>query len=129
VRVTSPLRRYLDLVAHQQVRALHAGRPPLDESALLERLGAAEAVNGAVRRVEQLARQHWTIVYLQQQQPAWRGEGVIVEKTGLRATVLIPELAWELRVHLREDLPLDSHIHVSYNGANLPLLDAHFRVG
>ncbi len=128
VRVTSPLRRYLDLVAHQQVRALLAGQPLLDEPALLERLGAAEAVNGVVRRVEQLARQHWTLVYLQQQQPAWRGSGVIVEKTGLRATVLIPELAWEMRVHLREDLPLDSPVHVSFSGANLPLLDAHFRV-
>ncbi len=128
-RVTSPLRRYLDLVAHQQLRAMLAGRPMLDEAALLERIGAAEAVGGAVRRAEQLARQHWTLVYLQQQQPAWRGEGVIVEKMGLRATVLIPDLAWELRVHLREDLPLDSVVSVSYNGANLALLDGHFKVG
>jgi exoribonuclease-2 len=126
VRVTSPLRRYLDLVAHQQLRAWLAGQPPLDESALLERVGAAEAIGGAVRRAEGLARQHWTIVYLQQQ-PDWSGEGVIVEKMGLRATVLIPDLAWEFRVHLREDWPLDSVVHVTYTGANLPLLDAHFR--
>lgn len=128
VRVTSPLRRYLDLVAHQQLRAVLAGRPILDESALIERIGAAEAVGGAVRRAEQLARQHWTLVYLQHQQPAWSGAGVIVEKTGLRATVLIPDLAWELRLHLREDLPLDSVVQVSYSGANLALLDAHFRI-
>ncbi len=127
VRVTSPLRRYLDLVAHQQVRAWITGRLPLDESALLERVGAAEAIGSAVRRAEGLARQHWTIVYLQQQ-PDWRGEGVIVEKMGLRATVLIPELGWEFRVHLREDLSLDSIVHVTCTGANLPLLDAHFRV-
>lgn len=129
VRVTSPLRRYLDLVAHQQLRAMLAGQPTLDESELLERIGAAEAVSGAVRRAEQLARQHWTIVWLQQQQPAWRGDGVIVEKMGLRATLLIPELAWETRVHLREELPLDSAVHLSFSGANLALLDAHFRVG
>ena len=129
MRVTSPLRRYLDLVAHQQLRAALAGQPLLSESALLERIGAAEAVGGAVRRAEQLARQHWTLVYLQQQQPAWSGAGVIVEKTGLRATVLIPDLAWELRLHLREELPLDSVVQVSYGGANLALLDAHFRIG
>jgi exoribonuclease-2 len=129
VRVTSPLRRYLDLVAHQQLRAMLAGQPVLDESALLERIGATEAVSGAVRRAEQLARQHWTLVYLQQQRPAWRGQGVIVDKAGPRATVLLPALAWELRVHLREELPLDSVIAVSYNGANLALLDAHFKVG
>lgn len=126
VRVTSPLRRYLDLVAHQQLRAWLAGRPLLDEAALVERVGAAEAIGGAVRRAEALARQHWTIVYLQQH-PDWSGEGVVVEKMGLRVTVLIPELAWEFRAHLREDLPLDSLVRVAYTGANLPQLDAHFR--
>jgi exoribonuclease-2 len=127
VRVTSPLRRYLDLVAHQQLRAWLEGRSLLDESGLLERVGAAEAIGSAVRRAEGLARQHWTIVYLQQQ-PGWNGQGVIVEKMGLRATVLIPDLAWEFRVHLREDLPLDSVVQVIFTGGNLPLLDAHFRV-
>jgi exoribonuclease-2 len=127
VRVTSPLRRYLDLVAHQQLRAWLGGRSLLDESGLLERVGAAEAIGSAVRRAEGLARQHWTIVYLQQQ-PGWNGQGVIVEKMGLRATVLIPDLVWEFRVHLREDLPLDSVVQVVFTGGNLPLLDAHFRV-
>lgn len=127
VRCTSPLRRYLDLVAHQQIRAYVAGQPSLDDQAMLARVGAAEAISGVVRRAEQLSRQHWTVVYLQQQQ-SWSGEGVIVEKTGLRVTVLIPELAWELRLHLRHDLPLDSIVQLAFTGANLPLLDAHFRL-
>jgi exoribonuclease-2 len=127
VRVTSPLRRYLDLVAHQQLRSWLRGKPLLDETALLERVGAAEAIGGAVRRAEGLARQHWTLVYLQQQ-PSWSGAGVVVEKTGMRATLLIPQLAWEFRVHLRQDLPLDSVVQVTYVDANLPLLDAHFRI-
>jgi exoribonuclease-2 len=127
VRVTSPLRRYLDLVAHQQLRAWLGGRPLLDESGLLERVGAAEAVGSAVRRAEALARQHWTVVFLQQH-PGWNGQGVIVEKTDLRATVLIPDLAWEFRVHLRKDLPLDSVVPVVFTGGNLPLLDAHFKM-
>ncbi|MFZ2487408.1 MAG: RNB domain-containing ribonuclease [Anaerolineae bacterium] len=127
VRVTSPLRRYLDLITHQQLRRYLAGAPLLDEAALLERIGAAEAVTGAIRRAEQLARQHWTLVHLLRQ-PGWQGEGVVVEMAGTRATVLLPELAWELRAHLREDLPLDSPVQVMFIGANLPLLDAHFKV-
>jgi exoribonuclease-2 len=126
IRVTSPLRRYLDLVAHQQVRAALAGRTLLDESAMIERVGATEAVGGAVRRAEQLARQHWTLVYLLQE--GWSGQGVIVEKVGLRATVLIPELAWETRVHLRADLPLDSRVQVTFTGADLSALDAYFKL-
>jgi exoribonuclease-2 len=126
VRTTSPLRRYLDLVAHQQVRAWLTGQPVLDEQQVLERLGAAEAVTGTVRRAEQLARQHWTIVYLMQH-PGWRGQGVLVDKAGLRGTLLLPELAWETRVHLRNELALDSVLPVMASGVNLPFLEAYFQ--
>ena len=126
-RTTSPLRRYLDLVAHQQVRAWITGQPVLNEQQVLARLGAAEAVTGTVRRAEQLARQHWTIVYLMQN-PTWRGQGVLVDKAGLRGTLLLPDLAWETRMHLRNDFALDSVFSVMANGVNLPLLEAYFQV-
>jgi exoribonuclease-2 len=127
VRVTSPLRRYLDLVAHQQLRAHLRGSGILDTQALLERIGAAEAVTGNVGYAERLARQHWTIVYLMQR-PHWRGEGVLVEVRGDRGIVLIPELAWEARVHLRGEIPLNSVVTVGIQGVNLPLLEAYFRL-
>jgi exoribonuclease-2 len=126
VRTTSPLRRYLDLVAHQQVRAWLTGQPVLDEQQVLERVGAAEAVTGTVRRAEQLARQHWTLVYLMQH-PGWRGQGVLVDKAGLRGTLLLPELAWETRIHLRNDFALDSVLPVMASGVNLPFLEAYFQ--
>lgn len=127
-RVTSPLRRYLDLVVHQQLRLALAGEPPLSAAALLERIGTVEAVQVGIRRAEQWSRQHWTLVYLQRQKN-WQGEGLVVEKNGPRATVLIPALAWEVRAHLRHDLPLDTPVRVTFTGAQLPLLDAQFRVG
>ena len=127
VRTTSPLRRYLDLVAHQQVRAWLTGQPILNEQQVLERIGAADAVTGTVRRAEQLARQHWTIVYLMQH-PGWRGQGVLVDKSGLRGTLVLPDLAWETRVHLRNDFALDSVFPVTVSGVNLPLLEAYFQI-
>ena len=80
-----------------------------------------------MRRAEQLARQHWTIVYLMQH-PAWRGQGVLVNKAGLRGTLLLPDLAWETRIHLRNDFALNSIFSVMANGVNLPLLEAYFQV-
>jgi exoribonuclease-2 len=127
VRVTSPLRRYLDLVAHQQLRAYVRNEPLLDGQAVLGRVGAAEAVTNNVRHAERLARQHWTLVFLLQN-PNWRGQGVLVSKAGLRGRVLIPELAWEARIHLREDIPLDSVITLALQEVNLPALDAYFRI-
>jgi exoribonuclease-2 len=124
-RATSPLRRYLDLVAHQQLRAWLAGKTVLDEQALLERLGAAEAITGTIAQAEMLSRRHWTLVYLQMH-PDWQSEGILVEKSGLRGYVLIPELALETPLHLPEDLPLDSRLRLRVRGINLAELEAHF---
>jgi exoribonuclease-2 len=126
-RVTSPLRRYLDLVAHQQLRAYLAGKPLLSEAAMLERVGAAEAVSGEVRRAERLANQHWTLVYLMQH-PDWQGEGVVVEQRNRNHTVLIPELAYETRLTLPGDPPLNSRVQLAFRRVNLPELSANFRV-
>jgi exoribonuclease-2 len=127
-RATSPLRRYMDLVAHQQLRGYLRGEGILGEQEMLERIGAAEAVAGSVRQAERLARQHWTLVYLLQH-PGWRGEGILVGKRGTRGTVLIPELDLEPRVHLREDLPLNSVVPLILSGVELPELEAYFRLG
>ncbi len=126
VQTTSPLRRYLDLVAHQQLRAYLRGEPVLDMAALMARVGAAEAISGSVRQVERLSNQHWTLVYFQQH-PDWEGEGVVVEKNGARSTLLIPELAWESQVYLRHDLPLNARVRLAVTGVNLPELTAYFR--
>ncbi len=83
-RVTSPLRRYPDLVAHQQLRAHLSDQPGLDERSLVERLGEADAVTRVVNRVERLSRQHWTLVYLLQNRD-WTGRGVLVDKRGRAA--------------------------------------------
>jgi exoribonuclease-2 len=124
-RATSPLRRYLDLVAHQQLRLWLTGQTILNEQALLERLGAAEAITGTIAQAEMLSRRHWTLVHLGRH-PEWRGEGVLVEKNGLRGYVLIPELALEAHLTLREDLPLDSALKLRARGINLAELEVNF---
>ncbi len=126
-RVTSPLRRYLDLVAHQQLRAFTGGGELIAENDLLERLGAAEAVTGSVTQAERLSRRHWTLVYLSQN-PDWSGEGVLVDRRDQSGTVLIPELAFETRLHLREDLDLNSEMRLVCKGVDFPELEAYFQV-
>ncbi len=127
-QVTSPLRRYLDLVAHQQLRAFLQGREPLGSTALLERVGAAAAVGGSVRQAERLAERHWTLVYLMQH-PDWRGEGVLVEvRPRRRGTVLIPDLGVTASLHLPRPMPLNSTLALVLKGLNLAELDLHLVV-
>lgn len=126
-QVTSPLRRYLDLVAHQQLRACLRNGDPLEAQAIIERVGAAEAAAVGVRRAERLSREHWTAVYLQQH-PGWQGEGVLVEKRMPRGVVLIPELALEARVKVGDDVAPDSVVPLRLTGIELPTREAYFRV-
>ena len=122
---TSPLRRYLDLVVHQQLRAHLRAEAGLSEQALMERVGAADAVSGSVRWAERNAINHWTLVYLQQN-PDWQGEGIVVDKRGARDVLLLPDLAWETQAYLRADLPLNSRVRLRCTELNLPELDAIF---
>jgi exoribonuclease-2 len=126
VQATSPLRRYLDLVVHQQLRAHLRGEGLLDAQDLMERIGAAEALAGSVSYAERLAVEHWTLVYLLQH-PQWRGEGILVDKWDRRGKVLIPELGLEPQVNLRQDWSLNSAMPLEIVEVNLPILEAYFR--
>lgn len=125
-QTTSPLRRYADLVAHQQLRAWLRGAPLLTPAEVLERVGAAEAVAGSVRQTERLANKHWTLVYLQRQ-PDWQGEAVVVEHLHRKARLLIPELDLETVLHTSQLPPLDSIVRLKVSSINLPELEVRVR--
>ena len=80
-----------------------------------------------MNQAEALSRRHWTLVYLFQN-PDWRGEGVLVDKHGLRGRIIIPELALEVLMQLAEHLELNSVLGLSIKGINLPELEAHFEL-
>jgi exoribonuclease-2 len=127
VQATSPLRRYLDLVTHQQLRAHLAGAGQLSLRELTERVGATMAVAGTLRATERLARRHWTMVFLIRH-PDWRGEGILVERRGHRGIALIPSLDLDTVVHLHRDMPLNEPLQLARPKVNLPLLEARFEV-
>lgn len=125
-RATSPLRRYSDLLVHQQIRARLTGAEPLDAETVAARVGEAEVAAAAVRRSERLSNQHWKLVWLRDR-PKWRGEGVVVDKEERKAVVLIPELAMDVRVRLTQ-AELNARVRLSAREIDLPTLDASFRV-
>ncbi|MCP4421484.1 MAG: RNB domain-containing ribonuclease, partial [Chloroflexi bacterium] len=126
VQATSPLRRYLDLVVHQQLRAFLRQEPMLDEQAVMERVGAAHAVSGDCRYAERLSNQHWTAVYLLRQQK-WQGKGIVVDRRGKRDLVLLPQLGNEASIYKKEPMPLDASVQVELQSVDLVQREAHFR--
>ncbi|MCB0110312.1 MAG: RNB domain-containing ribonuclease, partial [Caldilineaceae bacterium] len=85
-QATSPLRRYTDLLVHQQLRAHLRGEAVMDGQMLMERMAEASLSMRAVRTAERLSNKHWTLVYLRRHRD-WQGEGIVVEKSGNRSLV------------------------------------------
>ncbi len=126
-RATSPLRRYADLVVHQQLTAHLSGGELLPIKAVTERMAAVSAVTGSVRKAERFSNLHWKLIYLKRN-PKWRGEGVVVELQNQRATIIIPALAMETKLRLSKPLALDTQLNLELSGVDLADLTARFRI-
>jgi len=133
-QVTSPLRRYTDFLAHQQIHALlcreangEKNREPLNEEELLFRLAAADAAAQAVTHAERASKSHWTAVYLDSLLAAgtdicW--DAVITEKKANGLGVIIPALALETQIG-GQGQPNDS-IKLRIKSVRIPELEMNF---
>jgi exoribonuclease-2 len=124
-QVTSPLRRYTDLLTHIQIRAVLLGKEPLPADELGARLAAGEAAAQAVAQAERASRLHWTVVYLSGKKGSvW--DAVALEKKGGRWNLVIPALALETQAPLAaEVLPGDS-VKLELKSAGITRLEAIF---
>ncbi len=126
-RATSPLRRYLDLVVHQQLRAHISGSELLSSQQISERIALADLASAKVRKAERLSNGHWKMIYLKQN-PEWKGMGTVVDMQNGRATLLIPELALETKIRIGRELELGSELNLEIQEVDLPDLLARFMV-
>ena len=124
-QVTSPLRRYTDLLAHIQIRALLQGSAPLSANEVMTRISAGEAAASAVTQAERASRSHWTMVYLSSKKDSvW--DAIVMEKKGNRWAVMIPDLALETQISLRKDAAPNDSLKLILKSVNIPKLEAVF---
>ncbi|MCU7959448.1 MAG: RNB domain-containing ribonuclease [gamma proteobacterium symbiont of Bathyaustriella thionipta] len=126
-RATSPLRRYSDLLVHQQLRAWLTGQEPLSEEQVSARIALAEERGMTLRRTERQSNMHWKRVFLAQH-PDWQGEAVLVEKGEHKSTLLIPELAMDTKLRLKSAPQLDEKLSLQLRSVDLAEGDVFFRV-
>ena len=124
-QVTSPLRRYTDLLAHLQIRAFLRGDAPLCADEVSARLGFSEAAAVAAVQAERASDNHWLMVYLSgKKDSAW--DAVALEKRGNRWAVIIPSLALETQVPLQKDVAPNENIKLVLKSVNIPRGEAVF---
>jgi exoribonuclease-2 len=130
-QVTSPLRRYQDLLGHMQLRAFLArdavvARTALDADEVSRRCALAQAASAATRQAERSSDLHWTLAYLIQH-PNWIGDAFIVGSAGPGTWQLyLPELGLETRLRLGSDRILDEKIKVRLVRADVASLESAF---
>ncbi len=124
-QVTSPLRRYSDLIAHEQLRAFLDKRKMLDKDEILVNLSAGDAAAVAAKKAERKSNTHWTLVYLLQN-PTWSGKAVCVDKSQRIPLFSIPSLALETYMLPPKELELNEEIMVKASNVNIPELTVDF---
>jgi exoribonuclease II len=126
VKTTSPLRRYSDLLIHQQLRSYLKDESLMNEETISEKIAKTQPLSRDIRTVERLSNRHWSLVYLDSVK--WKGEAALVDKYGSRGTFIIPELAFETRISIDSDMELNNKVKLAYNEMDLANLTGSFLI-
>lgn len=124
-QVTSPLRRYGDLIAHQQLRAFIDKRHLLGKDEMLERVAAGDAASIAAKKVSRFSDTHWKLVYLLQN-PDNEYEGFCIDKRGNDALFLIPQLDMQTTIKNCMQIELNENKMLKIKKVDIPTQTADF---
>lgn len=102
--VTSPLRRYVDLVNLAQLRHfLATGKPKWSRAELEQRLPDICAQTEAAGRIQRFRPRYWKLLHIRQQCRTRTWTGVVVEAAGAFVTLALPDFQIYVRAN-REQL-------------------------
>lgn len=126
-QVTSPLRRYQDLLAHHQIRSFLASgvQGALSADEVSRRCILAGQAAAATRQAERDSRLHWITVYLTRH-PDWKGEAKVLDIRDRDAWIIIPSFGFETSLRTRQPLELDQTVTVSAVRASIAMHDITF---
>ncbi len=106
LRVTSPLRRYADLLAHQQIYLHLTGQTPLSAEEIDRKLTLSEDAGAERRKAERYSDEYWTLVYFALH-PELKFEGRLVANQDGRLTFMLLDYAFEYKTKYRFNADLD----------------------
>ena len=123
-RVTSPLRRYTDLLVHYQIRAYLTGSELLSENDMLRKMSYSEEQSQNAAKVEKMSNLHWKIYFLKLN-PDKKYRAVYIESAGVNGNIFIPELSLSAKVKKCGNLTPGNEIYCSPIPASLETCDLY----
>ena len=124
-RVTSPLRRYSDLLVHQQIRAFLLNKDLLSADEMLERISTSEEQAFLRSKAERQSNTHWKLIKMQQDTDVVYS-GIVVEIFNDRATIFIPDMAVNTKLRGASALSEGDEVNVKVTYINIP--EQEFRI-
>jgi len=118
IRVTSPMRRYLDLLAQQQLISHITGLELINEDEVKDRI---KVINTSMSKINKASRQsveHFRCLYFTQNR-SWEGEGVVIEISGNKTLLMIPEFAMIAQVKVKMKPNLEDKIKLKVSSIDL----------
>ena len=124
-QVTSPLRRYDDLVVQKQLLNYIDKRPYMSIDELLSKLAMGDMANKDSQIAGRMAKRHFIIVYLMQN-PTWIDEATVVSFQDEKAYIYVESIGVEAFIHLKRNVSLNEKIKVKVLSLDLPKLEISF---
>ncbi|GAB4224316.1 MAG: RNB domain-containing ribonuclease [Francisella sp.] len=128
IQVTSPLRRYLDLLVHYQIRNFLENKETIKSQEIDNIIAQVETPIKANRETERFSNLHWKLVYLMQN-PNLEFNATVIEKLDKsRLAVSIPGLAMTKKIAVSGKYDINDEIKLQNTSVNLITQEAFFRV-
>ena len=118
LRVTSPMRRYMDLLVQQQLVRFISNLTLLNESEIKERIKVNNSSSSKINKAIRQSVEHFRCLYFKQNRN-WKGDGVVVEKSGNKLLLMIPEFAMITQIKPKTEVELEDKIKLKVNSINL----------
>ena len=118
IRVTSPMRRYLDLIVQQQLVNYISNLELLNENDIKDRIKVNNASMSKINKASRQSVEHFRCLYFKQNR-SWEGEGVVIEIIGNKTLLMIPEFAIITQVKVKTEPNLEDRIQLKVSSINL----------
>ena len=118
IRVTSPMRRYLDLLVQQQLVHYISSLELLNENDVKDRIRVINASMSKINKASRQSVEHFRCLYFKQNR-SWTGEGVVVEISGNKTLLMIPEFAMITQVKVKTKPNLEDKVKLKVSSINL----------
>ena len=126
-RVTSPLRRYPDLIASRQIRQHILGKEIEGPDSVLAGLAAFESQIGSLIQAERRSVLFWKLHWLKRR-PGYTAEAWLIDKKERQGLFLIPVIALETWVALKKEVQLGAKVVLEAKKVDIAELTALFLI-